>query len=132
MWPFGDSHVTTVGEWGTRWLGCAARPTSGSISLCGESDAGPTDQSAAVLLPLLSLKDHQLLSEGHVLKGQIPATPQRRYKAPYRNPDPFPHRCPLSTSAQEPGNLGPDEVFATHPRPPPLYRFALTSQAQRS
>jgi len=61
---------------------------------------------------LLSLKDHQLPSEGQVLERQVPPTPQRRYEGPYRHPDPIPYRHPLSPSPQEPSNLGADEVFA--------------------
>ena len=61
------------------------------------------EDSIAVLQahrPLLSLKDQQLLSEGHVLKRQVPLTPERRYESPYRNSDPIPHRQPLSPSRQ--------------------------------
>ena len=146
--------------------GCAARPTSGSSSTCGDQAAhrwinawsssfgpalpapvrpkpsavpaddgsrfdeneGPAptrprppepdpEDSIAVLQahrPLLSLQDHQLLSERQVLERQIPPTPHPRYEGPYRNPDPIPHRHPPSSSRQEPCNLGADGVFATH------------------
>ena len=46
------------------------------------------EDSIAVLQahrPLLSLKDHQLLSEGQVLERQAPPTPQPRYEGPYRH-----------------------------------------------
>ena len=75
------------------------------------------EDSIAVLqtdTPLLPLKDDHLLSEGHILKRQIPSAPEPREQAPHRNPDPIPHRRPPSLSRQEASNLAADRVFATH------------------
>jgi hypothetical protein len=75
------------------------------------------EEAVAVLeghIRLPSLQDHELLSKGHVLEGEIAPAPQARHDAPDRNPDPIPHHCPLSLSGQESSNLAADRVFATH------------------
>lgn len=71
-------------------------------------------RSARAIPAPSALKNHQLLPEGQVLKRQTPPTPQRRYDAPCRVPDPIPHRRPLAPRTERPSNLRPDEVFATH------------------
>jgi len=112
----GSEKSIAVGERLTEGQRDAYVGAAGWIMRPGTPEPYPEEVVAVLQAhrPLLSLKDHQLLSEGQVLERQAPPTPQPRYEGPYRNPDPIPPHHPLSPSRQEPSNLGAYEVFATH------------------